>query len=57
MNVKLFSWVYPVSVFLSVLYNIKDKVYVTIFMCHSWGMAVNTGLYVSFDNMQDWKRI
>jgi hypothetical protein len=29
----------------------------TIFACHSWKIALNLGLDVPLDNMQDWKGI
>jgi putative salt-induced outer membrane protein YdiY len=43
-----------------VKYSVLYKGYslqLIICACHSWHMALNAGLDVSFDNMQDWNRI
>jgi hypothetical protein len=40
----------------SVIYK-GDGFRLNIYACYSWGMALNFGPDVSFDNMQDWKGI
>jgi hypothetical protein len=56
------SRVYSVTIFWwdmrsIVYYGKEDGVRLNVYACYSWETALNVGLDVSFDSMQDWKGI